>query len=132
MLEFFEFRTWEATLLILAVFVVWGLLRERARRKRLRVVRGDTQRIAKHLLLRSSIQPRHTPSGQSPSHNGNWAAAGSYDINPVLPLSGDPADTDDRYIVAALGMEESRQDFYRQAWEASHNNEYMAMKPGSW
>ena len=131
MLEFFEIRTWEATLLALAIFVVWGLLRERARRKRIRNVRGDTQRIARHLLLRSSIQPRHTPSGQ-PSQNGNWAAAGSYEINPILPLSGDPADTDDRYVVAALGMESSRQDFYRQAWEASHNNEYMGMKPGSW
>jgi hypothetical protein len=131
MLEFLEFHTWEATLLVLVIFVMWGLLRERARRKRVRQVRGDTQRIAKQLLIRSAIQPNHTPSGQM-SSNGNWAAAGEYDIHPILPLSHDPAETNDRYVVAALGMEESRQDFYRQAWEASHNNEYMAMKPGSW
>lgn len=131
MLEFFEISTWEATLLVFAILVIWGLLRERARRKRLRHIRGDTQRMAKHLLLRSAIQPHNTPSGQ-PIQDGHWAAAGVYDSNPILPLSGEPADTDDRYIVAALGMEDSRQDFYRQAWEASHNNEYMSMKPGNW
>jgi hypothetical protein len=131
MLEFFEFRTWETTLLVLAVFVVWGLLRERARRKQLRNARGETKRIAKHLLLQTAAHSQHTPSGQSP-HTGKWAEAGIYDAHPVLPLSGDPANTDDRYIVAALGMEANRQDFYRQAWEASHNNEYMGMKPGSW
>ena len=131
MLEFFDIRTWEATLLGFAVFVVWGLLRERARKKNIRQTRGDTQRIAKQLLIRTAIQPNHVPSGHT-SKRGNWGSAGEYDIHPILPLSRDPAETNNRYMVAALGMEESREDFYRQAWEASHNNEYMAMKPGSW
>ena len=127
MLEFFEIRTWEATLLIFIGFVAWGLLSERAKRKRRRHSRGETQRVAKQLLLRSSIQHTQSPSGQL-GGSDNWASA-----NPtVLPLSGAPVDTNDQYVVAALGMESNRQDFYKQAWDASHNNEYTTMKPGSW
>lgn len=129
MLEFFEFRTWETTLLVFLVFITWGFLRERARRKRLRIQKGVTQRLAKQILLYSSTQPTTHPPGQSTT-TGNWAEVNeSY---PILPLSGDPVDTNDRYVMSALGMESNRQDFYRQAWEASRNNEYTAMKPGSW
>lgn len=136
MLEAFGIRTWEATIVILVGVFFWGLLRERARRKQKRAISGESLRLSRDLMVRASragydtiregIQTQNTLARQS------FAPAGSYDSNPVLPLSGDPADPDDRYIIAALGMESNRQDFYRQAWEASHNNEYTSVKPGSW
>jgi|AntAceMinimDraft_13_1070369.scaffolds.fasta_scaffold00208_16 hypothetical protein len=128
MLEYFQIRTWEATLFAVVVFVVWGLLSERARKKKIRKTRGDTQRLAKTLLLKSSIQPSYAPT---PTHSHTQG----HPIDQpgtILPLSGEPADTNDRYMAAAIGMASNRQDFYRQAWEASRNNEYMTMKPGSW
>lgn len=124
MLEFLQFRTWEFTLLLFAIFIIWGILSERSRRKTRRYKRGDIQKAARHILLQSGSQPSLGSSGHLLNTN-QWGKAGSYDSNPVLPLTGDPADTNDRYVVAALGMESNRQDFYRQAWEASHNNEFL-------
>lgn len=128
MLEALGIRTWEMTLLVVAGFVMWGLLRERSRRKHIRNIRGENQILAKDLLVRATSYGKTDAS----VHGSNYAPAGSYDSNPILPISGDPANTDDRFISAAIGMESNRQDFYRQAWEASRNNEYTSMKPGSW
>ena len=123
MLESLNIHTWEITILILSGLFLWGLLRERARKKKIRIQRQDTLKLSKKLLkLANRANSNHITDKSYVSHNAY----------PILPLSGDPADPDDRYVLAAMGMENNKQDFYKQAWLASHNNEYMSAKPGFW
>lgn len=131
--SFWVFHTWEISLLVIVILFFWGLLRERSRRKQLREKRGDTIQLSRDLMIRASRAGYNTIQGitgagtrQTPMGS---PAESALDI---LPISGDPANPDDRFVSAALGMETNRQDFYRQAWEASHNNEYTSAKPGSW
>jgi hypothetical protein len=108
----FEFQTWEWTLMILLGLVIWGFLQERQRRKQKRPPLWVT---AKNLLDRSNVAAAESVVGRpSQLPLGNYPVS-RYDLY----------DPNDKYIAAAMGMEENRRSFYEQAMESSHNNEFL-------
>lgn len=107
----FEFQTWEWTIVILFILIVWGILAERYRRKQRR---PPFWVAAQKLLARANVAAAESVAGvQSRLHTGNFQV--SY---------YDRYDPDDKYVAAALGMDENKRAFYEQALETYRNNEY--------
>jgi len=106
----FDFQTWEVTLVIIIMLIVWGFLQERRRKKRKRPPMWIS---AKKLLERSRV-------GEM-AYSGIHQQAGSS----AYPVSRyDVYDPNDKYVLAAVGMEEDRRSFFEQASAAARSNEF--------
>jgi hypothetical protein len=102
----FEFQTWEWTLMIFVGLIVWGFLQERQRRKQRRPPLWVS---AKHLLEKAKVAVAESVVGTRSQLQTESFPVRNYDV-------------EDKYVAAAMGMEENRRAFYEQA---TGNNEFL-------
>jgi hypothetical protein len=96
--------------------MIVGILYIRSMKKR--KSQQKRQEVARELYQKSVLAQSEAVTGvQEPSPIVKMAQR-------ILPLDIDP---DTQYVQAAIGMNQNRQDFYRQAYEASMNNEFLQM-----